>query len=129
MSWATEVYRLAVRVGNSAGCNATFYGRDTCCCRDMVNTYRKCCLVVIAIVHHHLWQIQTLTEFLAHWHAYQAFGNRSHKVHILCRSKLRSTDEVALIFTIRVVDDQDTLARLQCLKSFFYGVIFIFHVS
>ena len=129
MSWATEVYRFAVRVCYSAGSNTTFYSRDTCCCRDMVYTYRKSCLVVIAIVHHHLWQIQSLTQFLAHRHTYQAFSNRSHKVHILCRCKLRCTDKVALIFAIRVINYQDTFACSQCLKSFFYGVIFIFHFS
>ena len=76
----------------------------------MVNADGEGRLVVVAVMCHHLRQVQSFTEFTTHWHTDESFCQGSHQIYIFCRSELCSTDEVTLILAVRVIYNQYALS-------------------
>ena len=98
------------------------------CCRDprcrihMINGHCKRSLMVICVVAHHLRQMQLLNVRLTHRHTDQSLCMHRHEVDILGCRKLRRTDQISFIFSIRVINHHDQMSLAKLLKCFFYGI-------
>ena len=68
MSRAAEILRLCVRIHARARRNTALLGRNTGGRRFMVDRYGKRRLMVIRVIHHHLWELQLPADFCAHRH-------------------------------------------------------------
>ena len=83
-------------------------------------------MIVILIITNHLRQAQFIYVFLADRQADQALGIGEHKVDIFGCAELGSADKVAFVFPFGIVCNDDNLASLQCLDSFFDGIVLLF---
>ena len=77
----------------------------------MVDRHGKGGLVIVGVLHDHLRNLELLHEFPGHGHADQAASVDRHEIDVLSGGELGGADEIALVFTVRVVDDQDDLSR------------------
>ena len=68
--------------------------------------------MVICIFADHLGQTELMGIFDAHGHADQALAVAGHEVHVFCRAVLGGADEVAFVFAVRVIGDDDDVAGL-----------------
>ena len=78
--------------------------------------------MVVGIAGDHLRQGELGDVLVVHGHANEAFGVGRHEVDVLGRGKLARTDEVAFVFTIGIVGDEDDLAGAKVFKRLFNGV-------
>ncbi len=90
-------------------------------CRDsrrsihVINGYRKRGGMVIRIYLHHLVEPQLFTHLLAHGHTDQPLCQTCHGIHIFRRGMLCRTDQVSLIFPLRVINHKDQFPIPQIL--------------
>ena len=89
----------------------------------MVNGNGERGFMVVGVVRNHLRQSQPDNVVMVHGHADQSLCGTCHEVDVFRGGKLSGTDEVALVFPIRIVCHQNALAVPQVLQSFFNGVI------
>ena len=78
--------------------------------------------MVVGIGGDHLRQAELLNIFRAHRHADQALGVGRHEIHVLSGRKFCSTDEIAFVFAIGIVSDENELAGAQVGQCFFDGI-------
>ena len=78
--------------------------------------------VIIRVIFHHLRQAQFLTHRRTHRHADEPFRIGCHEIHVVFRGKLRRADQIPLIFSVRIVRNDDDFAVAQILYYFLYRV-------
>ena len=69
--------------------------------------------VVIRIVIHHLRQLQFLAVVAAHRHTDEAFSMYRHKINVFGGRVFRGTDEVSLVFPIRVIGAENDFSQAK----------------
>ena len=118
MSRTAEIRGLCLRIHRHHGSQRAFYCRNTGGSLHMVNGNGKSSFMIVRILFHHLGQTQLIAVITAHRHADQTLGMGCHEVDIFCGCKLCGTNDIAFVFTIRVINDQNILSgteRVQCL--------------
>ena len=118
---------MRCRIGCHTSRQATFYGGDAGGGVDVVDGNGERRFMVVCVVGNHLRQSQPDDVVVAHGHADQSLGSTRHEIDVLRGGKLSGTDEVALVFPIRIVCHQNALAVAQILQRLFDGVIFNCH--
>jgi hypothetical protein len=73
--------------------------------------------VVVRVVGDHRLQLQATAVGLGHGHANQPLGVRGHEVHVGLCGELGGTNQVALVLAVRVVDDDNNVARAQFVEG------------
>ena len=63
------------------------------------------------------FKLEACGFFGRHWYAHRATSDSQHEVDLLWRDGVGGADEVAFIFTIFVVHDDDHLAVSKCFQS------------
>ena len=121
MTRAAEIGRLGVCQNRCAGGIAALFGGNTGGGVHVVNGYGERGLVVVGVLFDHRRQTQLVAVFAAHRHTDQTLGIGCHEVDVFCGCKLCSTDDVAFVFTIRIINDQNVFACTQGVQSFFNG--------
>ena len=96
---------------------------------DVVDGNGEGCFMVVCIFTDHLGQAEFMGIFDAHRHADQALAVAGHKVHVFRRAVLGGADEVAFVFPVFVIDDDDDFSLTEILDGFFYCIqyFFVFH--
>ena len=122
MPRATKILRLCFLVHTGACGDAAFFGRNTGGRGNVVDGNGERCFVVVGVGGDHLRQAEPLDVLGAHRHADQALGVGRHKIHVLGGRKFCSTDEIAFVFAIGIVGDENELAGAQIRQRFFDGI-------
>ena len=89
---------------------------------NVVNGHREGRFVVVGVVLHHLGELQLADKGLRHGHTDQALAVGGHEVDVLRGGKLGGADEIALVFTVRVVCDQNDLPLSQIFQCLGNGI-------
>ena len=89
---------------------------------DVVDAHREGGLVVVGVLRDHRRKAEPVAELARHGHADEAAAVDGHEVDVLGRGELARTDEVAFVFTIGIVGDEDDLAGAKVFKRLFNGV-------
>ena len=126
---AAEVFGTGRFFSTFTGCQGAFDSGDTRCRIDVVDGNGEGRFVIICIFTDHLGQTELMGIFDAHRHADQALAVAGHEVHVFCRAVLGGADEVAFVFAVRIIGDDDDMAGLQFFQCFFNGVEFTFFCS
>ena len=78
--------------------------------------------MVVGVVLHHLGELQLADKGLRHGHTDQALAVGGHEVDVLRGGKLGGADEIAFVFTVGVICDQNDLSLSQILQCFGNGI-------
>ena len=89
---------------------------------NVVDGHREGRFVVVGVVLHHLGELQLADKSLRHGHTDQALAVGGHEVDVLRGGKLGGADEIAFVFTVGVVCDQNDLPLSQILQCFGNGI-------
>ena len=118
MSRTAEVRGLCLRIDRHHSSQRALYRGNTGGSLHMVDGNGKGGFMVVGVGFHHLRQAQLVAVIAAHGHADQALGMGCHEVDIFRGCELCGADDIAFVFTIRVINDQNILSgteRVQCL--------------
>ena len=89
---------------------------------NVVDGHREGRFVVVGVVLHHLGELQLADKSLRHGHTDQALAVGGHEVDVLRGGKLGGADEIAFVFTVGVICDQNDLSLSQILQCFGNGI-------
>ena len=107
MSRSSEIFRFCLLVHTFSDRIRTLCCRDTGRCVCMIHCHRKCSSVIIGIFSNHRRKIQFCRNFRTHRCANQSFRISCHKINIFLRCKFCRTDQISLIFSVRIIGNQN----------------------
>ena len=110
---AAEVLRAGVLGHAGHGGHGPLGGGDAGGGVDPVNGHGEGRLVIVRVLGDHLGNLQLLHKLRRHGHTDEALAVGGHKVDVFRGGELGRADKVALVLPVRVVGDQNDLARPQ----------------
>ena len=117
----TEILRTSILINALSSRVATLLSRNAGRGVNMIDRNSKCRFVIVGIGGYHLGEHELTAQIDAHGHADQALCVLRHEVHVFCRGEFCGTDEVTLVFAIRIIGAQDHLSLTKILQSLFNG--------
>ena len=112
MARPAEIFRFCVFIDGFHRCNGTLIGGNSGRCTHMVNGYGKSGFVIVCIMKTHRMKLQTVNVFSGHRHTDQSTGMGCHKIDIFQCCKFCGTDNVAFVFSVFIVDENNIFSRL-----------------
>ncbi len=76
--------------------------------------------VVVSVVVNHLGKLEFPADFFAHRHADKTFAMNRHKVDVFSRGKLCGADEIAFVFSVRIIGAENDFTLAQIFQGFLY---------
>ena len=107
--------RLCLRVNQHLHRMAPLKRRDARCGIVGVDADRKGSLVVVRVVLHHLPNLEFVETTARNRRANESARMRRHEIHVLGCEHLGGDDNIALVFAILIVHDNEHLAVLNVL--------------
>ena len=92
----------------------------------MVDRDGESCFVIIRILCYHRRKAQLACIFTADRHADKPFAVAGHEIHVFRCTELCGTDEIAFIFSVRIVRDDNHMSCAKFFQSLFYSIVLVF---
>ena len=112
---AAEMRGLCLRVNQHLHRMASLKRRDARCGIVGVDADREGSLVIVRIVLHHLTDLEFIETAAHDRRANESACVRRHEIHMLGCERLGSDDNIALVFAILIVHNNEHLAALNVL--------------
>ena len=127
MAGTRKIGRLRLRIGERTDRHRFFRRRDSRFCVDMIDGDGERRAKTRGVMLNHLRQFESPTCFREQRNARLTATVPQHKIDVFRRNFFRGADEVALVFAVFVVDDDDDFALFERVDRFFDRIELVFH--
>ena len=126
MTGTAEIFGTRVFVYQFTSRVSAFDCGNARCRVDMVDRDGESCFVIIRILCYHRRKAQLACIFTADRHADKPFAVAGHEIHVFRCTELCGTDEIAFIFSVRIVRDDNHMSCAKFFQSLFYSIVLVF---
>ena len=124
----TEVFGTRVGIERGERRAGALEGGDARRRVDVVDAHREGGLVVVGVLRDHRGEAEPVAQVARHGHADEAPAVDGHEVDVVGRGEFARADEVAFVFSVLVVGDEDDLAGAKVFERLFNGIERMGHV-